>query len=179
MALECPEDNTCWDTRDQYFLGEEILVAPVLKHIRSRQIYLPQGRWVDFWTGQVTTGPAWITYPVPKPVIPVFIKENSIIPVQLNHKNEMAGKISQDEKDSLKIGFLVFPQDDAFIERTWKIYDPRKTRDTSAAVSLTRQAGKTQILSLHPASAGVFIISPTGPNKGAARVLHPLPLKGE
>lgn len=43
-----PQDRTALATWSEYLLGEDILVAPVLEQgARSRDIYLPKGRWRD------------------------------------------------------------------------------------------------------------------------------------
>lgn len=37
----------------QYLYGEDLLVAPILKaRARKRRVWLPEGLWVDFWSGQ-------------------------------------------------------------------------------------------------------------------------------
>ncbi|HOY58119.1 MAG TPA: hypothetical protein PK640_08270, partial [Verrucomicrobiota bacterium] len=51
-------DDRSWDTRlRQYMLGEFLLVSAFSKDVR-----LPAGDWIDFWSGKRTTGPA--TLPV-------------------------------------------------------------------------------------------------------------------
>ncbi len=50
-------------------------VAPVLqKGVVSRDVYLPQGTWTDFWSGKVFKGGSVINYPAPLDVLPVFIR---------------------------------------------------------------------------------------------------------
>jgi len=52
MFLEFPEDETFWTTDDQYMLGPDLLVAPVMTEGDvSRTLRLPAGEWRDFWTG--------------------------------------------------------------------------------------------------------------------------------
>jgi alpha-D-xyloside xylohydrolase len=43
LFFEHAEDPTCWTAEDQYMLGEDVLVAPLMEEARSRNIYLPQG----------------------------------------------------------------------------------------------------------------------------------------
>ncbi len=57
MALAYPDDPA-WDTRlRQYMLGDFLLVSAF-----SREVRLPPGDWIDFWSGRQVTGPA--TLPV-------------------------------------------------------------------------------------------------------------------
>lgn len=77
MFYEFPKDNTCWDLKDQYMFGPDILVAPVMSEgVRSRNVYLPGGvTWVNAYTGQEYTGGQTVTADAPLEVIPVFTKK--------------------------------------------------------------------------------------------------------
>ena len=58
---------------DQFMLGSDLLVAPVLKKgAVSRQVKLPAGRWK--YGKQVFTGPAAVTAEAPLGTLPVFQK---------------------------------------------------------------------------------------------------------
>ncbi|MDQ1296587.1 MAG: hypothetical protein QG611_565, partial [Bacteroidota bacterium] len=75
LFFEFPYDEKSFLINDQFMLGERFLVAPVLeKGATSRNIYLPESTWIDFWTGSVYEGGQTIDYPAPLDVLPVFIK---------------------------------------------------------------------------------------------------------
>jgi alpha-glucosidase (family GH31 glycosyl hydrolase) len=59
---------------DEFLLGDELLVAPVLFHgMRQRDIYLPPGTWQDHWTKEVFTGSILLRdYPAPLDILPFF-----------------------------------------------------------------------------------------------------------
>jgi alpha-D-xyloside xylohydrolase len=57
LVIEWPDDATVWGISDQYMLGESFLVCPVLDASGTRDVYLPEAKWVDFWSGRVVTGP--------------------------------------------------------------------------------------------------------------------------
>ena len=61
-------------------LGNSILVAPVFDQPRHN-IYLPQGSWIDLETGERLCGGRWIVYPKNIEVIPMFLRENAMIPM--------------------------------------------------------------------------------------------------
>jgi alpha-glucosidase (family GH31 glycosyl hydrolase) len=66
---------------DQYLWGRDMLVAPVLeKGARERKLYLPQGRWLDFWTGSPCEGGREITREVNLETIPVFVRAGALVP---------------------------------------------------------------------------------------------------
>jgi alpha-glucosidase (family GH31 glycosyl hydrolase) len=61
---------------DQYLLGDDLLVAPVLNPGQTeRSVYLPTASWRDYWTGETYQGPGRVTVPAPLHHIPLFIRE--------------------------------------------------------------------------------------------------------
>ena len=70
-----PEDRNCYSDKNLTFMyGKSILVANVLEEgAKSRTVYLPAGRWEDYFTGQEFEGPALIDS-TPDGRIPVFVK---------------------------------------------------------------------------------------------------------
>lgn len=79
MLLEYPEDPTVRNLSQQYMLGGSLLVAPVFDQPKHH-IYLPKGSWIDLETGTRTDG-GWITYPKQIDVIPLFLRENAMLPM--------------------------------------------------------------------------------------------------
>lgn len=79
MFYEFPEDQVCWELKEQYMLGSDLLVAPVLyEGADVAMIYLPVGTdWTDVWTGKDFAGGQWIERSVPLDVIPVYSRKNS------------------------------------------------------------------------------------------------------
>ena len=80
LVLDYPDDPATYDVDDQYFFGDALMIAPVLEGT-ERQIYLPQGKWTDFWTEEVYQGGQTIAYTAPLERIPVFVKAGAIIPM--------------------------------------------------------------------------------------------------
>lgn len=51
LFLRFEDDPAAWDLKDQYLLGPDLLVAPVLQEgATSRALHLPRGRWIELWT---------------------------------------------------------------------------------------------------------------------------------
>ena len=69
-----PEDEKAYLIRDEFMLGEDLLVAPVLHSgARERDVYLPAGMWRDFWSGKIVPGGGTLAaVPAPLESIPVF-----------------------------------------------------------------------------------------------------------
>ncbi|HEX2646446.1 MAG TPA: TIM-barrel domain-containing protein, partial [Candidatus Dormibacteraeota bacterium] len=77
MRHMCLVDPTCGRS-DQYMLGRDLLVAPVLEPgARERTLELPQGRWIDVWRSRSVEGPTTITLPAPLDEIPVLAREDA------------------------------------------------------------------------------------------------------
>jgi hypothetical protein len=75
LFFEYPEDEECYLINDQYLLGSEMLVAPVLEQgARAREVYLPEGLWRDYWSGEMYEGGRRIRYEAPIEKIPVFVR---------------------------------------------------------------------------------------------------------
>jgi hypothetical protein len=69
------DDPRAWREEQQYLLGPDLLVAPVVQPgARDRSVYLPQGDWRDWWTGMQHTGKSDVTVPAPADRIPVFVR---------------------------------------------------------------------------------------------------------
>ncbi len=67
---------------DQYFWGEEMMVAPILEEGSfSRSVIFPQGNWIDFKTNETYTGQNIYNINAPLNTIPLFVKGGSFIPL--------------------------------------------------------------------------------------------------
>jgi alpha-D-xyloside xylohydrolase len=98
MILHYPNDRTCRQIDDQYFFGENMLVAPVMNSENKRDIYLPEGTWVHFFSREVFEGERWLkNVEVPLDEIPVFVKQGATVPMYLEEVN------CTDEMDMKKV----------------------------------------------------------------------------
>ena len=82
LLMHHPDDRTCWNISDEYYFGRKMLVAPVMSSADKRDIYLPEGEWVNFFTGERHVGPCWLKgVDVPLDQMPVFCRPGTEIPV--------------------------------------------------------------------------------------------------
>ncbi len=79
MFHEFPDDAACWDLRDQYMFGPDLLVAPVVEaRAVRRTVHLPAGAaWTELVTGVVHAGGQLVEVDAPLDVIPVFARDGS------------------------------------------------------------------------------------------------------
>lgn len=71
-----PSDSACHVVVDEFSIGEEIIVAPVLQNgTYEREVYLPAGVWKDGIQGSLRKGSRWLhSYKVNINKIAYFIK---------------------------------------------------------------------------------------------------------
>ncbi len=81
MVLEFPDDPGAEALDRQYMLGESLLVAPVFSFTNEARYYLPAGRWTDWFTDRVVTGPDWFTETHGFQSLPLFVRPNSVIAI--------------------------------------------------------------------------------------------------
>lgn len=92
VPLVCPTYYYCKDSRaydkkwqNQYYFGEQMYVCPVTSKgkngVAKQTIWLPDGVWFDFFTGEKYEGGKEYTIECPFERYPVFVKEGGIIPI--------------------------------------------------------------------------------------------------
>ncbi len=80
LFLNYPAEAVTFSLEDEYVLGDDVLVAPVLEPGQTtRRLYLPDGRWRDYWTGTVYAESGWVTVPAPLYHIPIFIRDGAAL----------------------------------------------------------------------------------------------------
>lgn len=78
LFLEYPDDARAARIEDQYLLGPDVLVAPVLRPgVTERRVYLPAGQWTDYWSGRRLRGRRWVSARAPRRVIPLFVRSDA------------------------------------------------------------------------------------------------------
>jgi alpha-glucosidase len=81
LAYDFLHDPNAREIDDAYLLGEALLVAPVCEAGRtSRQVYLPEGTWIDWHTDERHAGGQLITARAPIDRIPLFGRGGYVIP---------------------------------------------------------------------------------------------------
>ncbi|MEZ5344812.1 MAG: glycoside hydrolase family 31 protein [Pyrinomonadaceae bacterium] len=93
LWYEFPEDKQTYLNNDQYMVGSDVLVAPVVRDgMRTRGVYLPEGaEWIDWWTGEKFESGKIHYISVPLDRLPIFVRVGAVIPTQsvVQHTGEM------------------------------------------------------------------------------------------
>ena len=93
LWYEFPNDLQTYLISDQYMVGSDVLVAPVIREgARTRGIYLPIGaEWIDWWTGEKFESGKIHYIKTPLERLPIFVRVGAVIPTQtvIQHTGEM------------------------------------------------------------------------------------------
>jgi alpha-glucosidase (family GH31 glycosyl hydrolase) len=82
LWIHYPADRSAVARGDEYLWGRDMLVAPVVERAAtSRSVYLPQGRWYDFWTDDSIEGGREVSRPVDLATMPLYVRAGAILPL--------------------------------------------------------------------------------------------------
>jgi alpha-glucosidase len=94
LWFEYPDDARTYLVEDEYLVGGDLLVAPVVtESVTKRKVYFPAGdKWVDWWTGRLYEGGQETEVEAPLNRLPLYARAGAIIPTQpvVQHTGEMS-----------------------------------------------------------------------------------------
>lgn len=83
ISLVYQTDKETLNREEEFLFGEHILVCPISeKGATERKMYLPEGKWVNFWTNEVMTGKKEIKVHAPLDQIPIFVQAGAVVVMQ-------------------------------------------------------------------------------------------------
>ncbi len=92
LYYDYPELVEAYEFKNQYMFGDDVLVAPVTEPMEEnslfveKEIWLPEGEWVEMFTGTLLNGGKVIKRTFALDEMPVYVKAGSIIPMQSDDK---------------------------------------------------------------------------------------------
>lgn len=114
LVWDYQSDQETWYIDDEFTVGKYLLVAPFINPEKTRNVYLPKGKWIDFWDeNKVFEGKQkvkWIegdNKSIYK--FPLYIKEGAIIPLEI--KNDVSGFGSKYSKGFITLA--IWPEKNA------------------------------------------------------------------
>lgn len=82
LLYHFPNDPKTFTLGDQVMLGSSLLAAPIYRPgIEHRVVYLPEGCWYDWWSGERFEGQTHILAHAPLERMPLYVRGGSIIPM--------------------------------------------------------------------------------------------------
>ena len=80
LLLEYPDDPRTWDVSDEFLVGSDLLVAPILAaHASERDVYLPKGVWHDLHDDKLAVGGETVRANAGAGEIPLFVRQGAIL----------------------------------------------------------------------------------------------------
>lgn len=81
LFMEYPDDEETYQLSDQFLIGSNVIIAPVLRPgVKDRIVYLPEGIWHDYWTGETYEGGQRIIAHAELDHLPIYVKSGAILP---------------------------------------------------------------------------------------------------
>lgn len=93
MVLACPGERAAWAFEDQFFFGQDMLVAPCLNPNGEVEVYLPEGVWHRFPSGGEFSGGRTCRLRLALTEIAVFVRADARVPLgpDVKHTGELNG----------------------------------------------------------------------------------------
>ncbi|HKV35282.1 MAG TPA: glycoside hydrolase family 31 protein, partial [Pyrinomonadaceae bacterium] len=108
LLLNYQNDASTYNLDDQFMIGEDVLVAPIVKpDVTRRLVYLPTGTWYDYWTNKKYAGGTMIAVDAPLDTVPMFVRAGAMIPT-VPPRNYVG------EQPADPVTFVIYPDDKGF-----------------------------------------------------------------
>ena len=80
LFMEYPEDKNTVNLADQFMLGDNVIVAPIIQPSAThRVVYLPEGEWFDYWTEDLYQGGKHLLFKAELDTLPLFVKAGTFL----------------------------------------------------------------------------------------------------
>ncbi len=108
LLYHYPDDPTTYSLADEFLLGAFLLAAPIYRPGSTyRHVYLPQGVWYDWWSGERLQGEAHVLAHAPLEKLPLYVRSGAILPL-----GPEVSFVDERPLDALRLD--LFPGDGAF-----------------------------------------------------------------
>jgi len=169
MVFEFPSEENTHDLTEQFMLGGDLLIAPVLeKGQRKKLVYFPEGRWIDWHDLREYEGAGFQEVSAPLERLPIFVRKQSIIPLgpEVNFVDEKtepvtllvfdpegSNSILYDDvettissiKEDNSIVFRMSPTEGSFVVKFLKLEGTKTTSENVEMIEISQQGDWFQI----------------------------------
>jgi alpha-D-xyloside xylohydrolase len=175
MLLDDQHDPLAAPLWDQYRLGRDLLVAPVIAEgATTREVYLPAGRWWHLLQSRWFEGGRVHSVVAPLAEIPVFVREGALLPLRFSGAPRIGSPAPERRgaRAQLVLLFAASPGQRASYEGEGYRVDVTADADGAVAIDVAGTPGPRCILVLtDPPSSSVTV-------NGAPALLVTLDLSG-
>lgn len=143
LVLEYEKDVNVKNRNDQFMLGDRMLIAPILEQgAREKLVYLPEGIWYDYWTGEEFTGGRSYICKAPLDTCPIFVKSGAVIP-------KFPIRMHVDEKKDELLILEAYPGEGTWVHYQDNGEDFAYRQGAYNEYRITNQNGKVQTELIH------------------------------
>ncbi|WP_088324126.1 glycoside hydrolase family 31 protein [Polaribacter tangerinus] len=168
LVLFDQEDHQTHYRSDEFVYGEQLLICPITEpNARGRRMYIPRGKWYNFWTDELLEGGKEIWVAAALDSMPIFVKEGAIIP-----KYPIQQYVGEKDFDeiTLDVYFKEGKETSKLYDDAHDGYDYKKGRFSLRTFKLT---GKQNELIIQQHKRGDF----NAHYKNVTLIFHNLPFK--
>lgn len=129
LCFDHGDDEETYRRDFDFLLGRDLLVAPVVESADQREVYLPRGKWRNFWTDELHAGGKTVTVSAPLAggrSLPMLVRVGAILPMTASRLNVAAGLFD-------RYTFHAYPEPGAGSRRTFK--DRARALDESSVIT--------------------------------------------
>jgi hypothetical protein len=128
MYYEHPGEQAAYVARYQYYLGDQVIAAPIVHPadaktgLASTDVWVPEGTWIDYATKERLNGPRWIRVVGDLERVPMLVRAGAILPLAPEFKAQEPPALSSGTTDAQPRDWLVlavFPGK----EGTFRLYE--------------------------------------------------------
>jgi alpha-D-xyloside xylohydrolase len=80
LFFDHPGDPASWLVEDAYLFGRDLLVAPMFEEASDRNVYLPPGTWLDYWSGAPHAGGGWHRLAPGEAPVVLLVRDGAALP---------------------------------------------------------------------------------------------------
>lgn len=92
LYYDYPENEEAYEFGDEYFVGNDLIVAPVVHPISpdtllaTEKVWVPPGIWIEWYSGERLQGPRVLERHYALNEIPILVRLSSVIPMQTENQ---------------------------------------------------------------------------------------------
>lgn len=135
------KSNAKTEVKDQYMMGQSILVAPMFAGQKTRTVVLPKGKWYDFYTGELVGDGEIIIAKHGLDKIPLYVKDGGIIPMMKAIRN------TSEWKDNTALEVRVYgskPNEFVLYDDDGQTFDYEKGNYTQKLLKVSSDSGQLE-----------------------------------
>ncbi len=144
MYYDYPDEDGAYECRNEYMFSSSLLCAPITERQNKKlnmgkvQVWLPEGRWTDIFTGRIYHGNKKVTMFRDLESFPVLAKKGAIIPLSSDDGNSCSNPENLEILIYRGNGKYSLYEDDGKTDyETRHAYTPFKVTDDSSKITFT------------------------------------------